>query len=228
MKLEDNFSIWHPIITRTNPPPPWILLRLQLLWELSSAADYRPTEEADVGREPRRHIYTLMATTMKRDRKTSGKSETHLGKWRRGGGASSSSAFSPRLIIYVVCAFYYYLFTFFWVCGTFLPLFISLSASFYASRQWQAKLTNIVDPHPSMCKHPSNIHLSCISPHRRITRDSKGKFAALDRDLREDVTGLFSCFQQPGLCDGGWKGGKSTRWHAQMRTLQLLPAFANF
>lgn len=145
---------------------------------------------------------------------------------KEGGGrkekASSTSVLSPRLIIYVVCAFYYYLFTFFWVCGTFL-LFISLSASFYTSHQW-----NIVDPHPGMCKYPSNIHLSCISPHRKITRESKGKFAALDRDLREDVTVLFTCFQQPGSWDRGWREEKTPVKEPERRTATLACSDVNF
>lgn len=68
------------------------------------------------------------------------------------------------------------------------PLFI-----LHSSLRWEAKLTCIVDP-SRRCKYSSNIHLPHISPrrcHDKIKRDSKGKFAALNHDLREEVVKFY-------------------------------------
>lgn len=167
LKCEGDLHNWHPIIInappcKPNPSP------------LENCHQQQITDRLRRQMWVRSHICTF-TPSWKRHGKTSGKSkmhQKHTNKWRRGERtkkAPSTSVFSLMLIIYVVCAFYYYyLFTFFSVCGTFLLLSFSLLLLFYArffdeKQSWHA----LLPPLPRMCKHISNIYLTCISPPAR-------------------------------------------------------------
>lgn len=145
-----------------------------------------------------------MGKTMKRDRKTSGERDApqkYTSKWTRGRkeGKSifnisfQSNVNNLRSLCFLLLLFIYLpsfsaasLWNFWLSLSLFLYLFFLYTRLFHEKQNWHALLT------PSECLNTALIFI--CRPRRsrdKIKRESKGKFATLDHDLREKVLTFY-------------------------------------